>query len=106
MSLTIAATFILCCLYAFLLERLGKAYEPRWTWLTVVVGVGVVMLGVAARITLLPLPALPPGALAWWVWLQTAWHFCAGGAPIIIWQIWQERRMLIDALQYRSRDTK
>ena len=71
----------------------------------VVVGVGLVMIGAAARITLLPLPELPARELAWWVWQQVAWHFVAGGAPIIIWQIWQERRMLIDALQYRSKDT-
>ena len=37
--LAYAATFVLCSLYAVVLERLGKAYEPRWTWLTVVVGV-------------------------------------------------------------------
>ena len=101
---TYVATFIAAALYAVFLQLLGKTYEPRGTWLTVVVGVGLVMLGAAARITLLPLPELAGRDLAWWVWQQVAWHFVAGGAPIIIWQIWQERRMLIDALQYRSRD--
>jgi hypothetical protein len=51
---TYVATFIAAALYAVFLQLLGKAYEPRWTWLTVVVGVGLVMLGAAARITLLP----------------------------------------------------
>lgn len=102
---TYVATFIAAALYAVFLQLLGKAYEPRWTWLTVVVGVGLVMLGAAARIRFLPLPALAGADLAWWVWWQVAWHFCTGGAPIIVWQIWQERRMLIDALQYRSKDT-
>lgn len=102
--LAYAATFFLCSLYAVVLERLGKAYEPRWTWLTVVLGVALVMLGVAARIILVPLPDMAGVALAWWVWETTGWHFVAGGAPIVIWQIWQERRMLLDALRYRSRD--
>ena len=100
--LTYIATFFVCSLYAIVLDRLGKAYEPRWTWLTVVVGVGLVMLGVAGRIALIPLPELAGVELAWWVWRTTAWHFVAGGAPIIIWQVWQERRMLVDALRYRS----
>ena len=37
---TYAATFIAAALYAVFLQLLGKVYEPRWTWLTVVVGVG------------------------------------------------------------------
>ena len=55
---TYAATFIAAALYAVFLQLLGKVYEPRWTWLTVVVGVGLVMLGAAARIAFLPLPEL------------------------------------------------
>lgn len=101
--LTYGATFLATSLYAVLLERLHKAYEPRWTWATVVVGVSVVLLGVLARIELLPLPELPPIALARWVWCLVGGHFVAGGAPIVIWQVWQERRMLLDALNYRSR---
>lgn len=101
--LTYAATFLATSLYAVLLERMNKAYEPRWTWATVVAGVSVVLLGVLARIELLPLPTLPPIELARWVWRLVVGHFIAGGAPIVIWQVWQERRMLLDALTYRSK---
>lgn len=66
---------------------LHRRYEDRWTWLTVVWGVGQVGLLVAARLALAPPPALPPDAIAWWVWRLTFWSFVAAGFPIILWQI-------------------
>lgn len=90
----------LCTLtYAVVLELMRKHYETRWTWLTVVVGVTLVGLFVRWRFTL-GLPDLNGAALADWCWWQWVWHFCAGGAPIVGWQIWQDRRLLLRALDY------
>ena len=86
--------------YAVALELMNKRYETRWTWVMVVAGVAMVGAATARRFAK-PLPPLEGRALAWWCWRQVALHFVAGGTPIIIWQIWQDRRLIIAALNYR-----
>jgi hypothetical protein len=81
-------------LYAAVLEYgLQRRYEPRWTWITVVIGTALVGLLVALRLALAPAPDLAGSDLAWWVWWLVAWSFVSSGSPIIVWQV---------ALRHRS----
>lgn len=94
-DLTYAALFLATSLYALALERLRRdprrTYAPRWTWLTVVIGVAIVGAFVALRLAL-EVPPLTGQALAWWEWWVWVGHFVAGGAPIVIWQEVIDRR--------------
>lgn len=100
-------TFALTSVYAIVLALLDRAYEPDWTILTVVGGVALVGVGVAYRLTL-GAPAGTPDAVAWWAWLQVAWHFVVSAVPIALWQIWQARRRIRNLIAYlregRNRD--
>lgn len=67
-------------IYAAILnrKRVREWYTPNWTWLTVVIGDGLI-LG-AMRVLVLV------GELSERAWLITFGYTCAAGAPIIIWQ--------------------
>lgn len=86
-------------LYSIFLESLKKAYEPNWTWLTVLGGIALTGGFVALRLTL-QLPALSGAAMAWWVWGVWFWAFVWSGIPIITWQLWQARKRLWKRIQY------
>jgi hypothetical protein len=111
-TLSCIAMAIATTCYAIYLRSKRGAYAPRWTWLTVVVGVSIVLAVVGIRLLFLPLPALPPGYSAddlvrWafqWALLQVIWHFVFGGAPIIIWQITQVSEQLEAALRRATKD--
>jgi hypothetical protein len=96
---TCLAILLLTWAYSLGLRRIRTTYIPRWTWATVVAGVTLVGLVVAARLFLLPLPAYQGELLAAWVWWQWVWHFVAGGLPIIWWQLDEDRRALETALK-------
>lgn len=101
--LTLTGAFLSSCLYAYLLHRIQPLYTPRWVWVTVVGGVALVQAWVAIRITLgLPVDTAGHG---WWL---SFWHFVAAGIPIIFWQLWEDRRMLADALGWtlKERDSE
>lgn len=86
MPITTAAVLIVLtlasALYALLLERIKERYVPNWTWLTVVVGNGLIGLALWA-------------IEAWSEPLTVALIFAANvaaGSPIIAWQLWQMDR--------------
>jgi hypothetical protein len=82
------AQFAVASLYAYVLEvTLQRRYEPRGTWMTVVVGTALVGLLVAARLALAPLPTITGEGMAWYVWWIVTYSFVASGSPIIIWQL-------------------
>lgn len=95
-NLTYVCLFFATIGYAFLLEALrrnpDRSYVPRWTWLTVVVGVAIVGAFVALHLWALPAAPEPD---RWQVWLAWLFHFIAGGIPIIAWQDytdWRDQR--------------
>ncbi|KAB8140735.1 hypothetical protein F8S13_22270 [Chloroflexia bacterium SDU3-3] len=94
------ALALLASAYAALLQRIQRLYDPDFTWLTVVVGVGFTLAGVALRLVVGGLPPLSGKALAWWVVGRYAGAFLASGLPIIGWQLWQLRRRLADIIRY------
>ena len=67
-------------LYAWLLNKraVREWYTPDRTWITVVVGAGLILAALGAL-------ALA-GELAWRAWLLDLGYTCAAGAPIIVWQ--------------------
>lgn len=71
--------FLVCTLYAIILEQIHDKYVPKWLWLTVVIGNGLVFGALwAMEVYGVPLSArLVLAANA------------VGGTPIIIWQLWQ-----------------
>lgn len=82
-----SAELAITAAYAALLQRLGRRYEPDWTWLTVLIGVVI--------------SAAPAMALArrdhpsWRDYeRRTIAGFVTSGLIIIGWQLWQfaERR--------------
>jgi len=70
----------LSALYAFILNKksIREWYTPDRTWITVVVGAGLILAALGAL-------ALA-GELAWRAWLLDLGYTCAAGAPIIVWQ--------------------
>lgn len=77
--------FAVCVVYALLLEAMHARYNPWWTWFTVVIGDGFILLGI-------------------WVFEQRGveltfwrcfWTFVAAGVPIIIWQLAQNGARLL-----------
>lgn len=86
-------------LYSRILKRLRRVYEPRWVWLTVVIGNTIVGTAVAVRIFALPLPDYPAATLLVWGFWQWLWHFAAGGFPIVAWQVLDDREALEAALR-------
>lgn len=88
--------------YALILERFRRDathhYAPRWTWVTVVVGVAIVGAFVALHL-LAGIPTGNAATVAWRVWWIWFWHFVAGGAPIIAWQVIVDRRDIEQALR-------
>lgn len=71
--------FLICVLYALILEQLHDLYVPRGLWLTVVIGNGLVIgaLGMMEYYGI---------ALDTTVIVQTN---VVAGAPIVAWQLWQ-----------------
>lgn len=90
-QVSLSRAAIVSAAYAAFLESLDKAYEPQWTWATVVAGVALTGGCVAWRFVG-PIPALHGRTLAWWCWQQMFLHFCATGGPIIAWQLWKDAR--------------
>jgi asparagine N-glycosylation enzyme membrane subunit Stt3 len=91
--------FVATACYAAFLNWLDRAYEPDWTILTVVGGVGLTWCGVAYRL-MLGVPQLPPEPVAWWALWSVGWHFCVSGFVIALWQIWQVRKRLLNMVAY------
>lgn len=81
--------FLVCTLYAIILEQIHDRYVPKWLWLTVVIGNGLVFgalwLMEANGVVLTALIILQANA--------------AGGAPIIVWQLWQNYRRTKESQQ-------
>ena len=71
--------FLVCTLYAIILEQIYDRYVPKWLWLTVVVGNGLVFCALWA----MELYGVQLSAL---IFLEAN---AAGGAPIIAWQLHQ-----------------
>ena len=101
-SYTLATCVLLLAitsLYALLLRKLRRWYEPRWVWLTVVIGDLLVGLLVGVRLVVLPIPAYDGATLMVWSLWQWFWHFAAGGFPIVAWQVIDDRAALAAALK-------
>lgn len=99
------ATVASCALYAYLLQRTRLWWSQRLTWLVVIVGVSIVCFLALARFTLIPLPLLEGRDLAVWCWGTIMGLFALGGTPIVAWQVWLDRAMLIEALNYKKKAT-
>lgn len=74
--------FLVCALYAIILEQIHDRYVPRWLWLTVVIGNGLVF----GALWLMEMYGVSLTAL---IVLEAN---AAGGTPIIIWQLHQNYR--------------
>lgn len=88
--------------YAQVLEKRRRnkrtTYAPHFTWVTVVIGVSIVLAFAAARLGLgggLPSP--------WYGWAVVVVHFAFGGGPIVWWQITQNHRDDMEALNEARR---
>lgn len=86
-------------LYSRILKRIRRIYEPRWVWLTVVIGNVIVGTAVAVRLFALPTPNYDAPTLLVWGFWQWVWHFAAGGFPIVAWQVLDDRAALEAALR-------
>jgi len=87
--------------YAAVLELCFKrAYEPDFTWLTVVWGVGQVGTLVAIRLAAAPIAGADAQAGAWYAWWLVFWSFVAAALPIIGWQLVVQRRRIVFLLAY------
>lgn len=75
------AVALVSLVYAAVLNtrRVHDWHTPNWTWVTVVIGDGIILAGinVACRI----------GALPWPAFWAAFWMTLAAGAPIIAWQL-------------------
>lgn len=71
--------FLTCCIYAVWLESLKKAYEPNWTWATVVGGVGFITLALGG------IELCGVRLHFWLIFLADV----VGAIPIVAWQFWQ-----------------
>ena len=88
MTQALIGCFATCTAYALLLStRRGMWMTLHLTWLTVVVGCGIVLLFVA-------LVDAEAARLA-------AWMFAAGGFPIVVRSLWLTAANLWALLQYR-----
>lgn len=99
-SSTYSALFVLCVLYAALLQATRRWWERRFTWVTVVFGVALVGLVLRWRYTQAPTD-LDGQALLLWAWWEMVYHFGAAAIPIIAWQLWQDRIKIMHTLDYR-----
>jgi hypothetical protein len=84
---------IVALAYAALLnnKRVHDWYTPDWTWITVVIGDGIILAGLWAAALI--------GYVPWHAWWAAFWLTCAAGGPIITWQ-------LIRAAKRRRRATQ
>lgn len=80
--------------YAYGLERTNRAYEPDFTWVTVVAGVALTGGWCAARLAYGRPVAGDAADGAWWMWWLTVRMFVATGTPVVAWQLWQARKRL------------
>lgn len=78
-------------LYAYALERLEKRYEPDLTWVTVVIGNGLIVAALAALAAL--------GELTWTAVVLVLAANVVAGLPIIAWQLWQIYRRMQQRLE-------
>ncbi len=71
---------IVASAYAAILniKRVREWYTPNRTWVTVVIGDGLILAALAV--------AVLAGELAWRAWLITFGYTLSAGAPIITWQ--------------------
>ena len=76
---------LVATVYALLLEAMNAKYNPWWTWLTVVIGDGFILLA----LWLFEQRGTP---LIFW---RCFWTFFAAGLPIVIWQLWQNGKRFI-----------
>ena len=74
--------FLACALYSFILEQIHDSYVPKYLWLTVVIGNGLVL----GALWLMELYGVSLTAL---LVLQAN---AAGGAPVVAWQLHQNYR--------------
>lgn len=74
--------FLVCTLYSIALEQIHDRYVPRWIWLTVVVGNGLVI----GALWLMEIYGVPLNALT------VLEANIAAGAPVITWQLHQNYR--------------
>lgn len=74
--------FLICALYSFLLEQIHDLYVPRYLWLTVVIGNGLVF----GALWLMELYGVSLTAITV---LQAN---AAGGLPVVAWQLHQNYR--------------
>ena len=77
--LILAILFLTCVVYSILLERIHDLYTPNWIVLTVICGVGFIWLA------LMNIERYGIPLTGWGVFRA----LCAGGAPIVGWQLWQ-----------------
>jgi hypothetical protein len=86
-------------LYAWYLQTLDKAYEPNWTWVTVVGGNAIIGMAFLAICLL-----APPLARVSYFYHLLALN-CTAGVPVIIWQEGQRRkRIREEAARTEKRD--
>lgn len=78
-------------LYAYVLERLQKRYEPDLTWLTVVIGNSIIVAALAVLAAL--------GEMAWSAVVLVLAANAVAGLPIICWQLWQMFRRMQQRLE-------
>lgn len=86
------ALFLACWGYAELLDRIHEIYTPDYVWLTVVGGVGLILLALAAVCAI--------GLLPWQSLLIATTLSSTSGIPIIRWQ----RRQAKQRAAERARD--
>ena len=79
-----AAELAATALYAAVLQRLNRRYEPDWTWLTVVLGTIISVIPAIALARRDPATSWPDYER------RVAAGFCASGLIIIGWQLWQQ----------------
>ena len=91
LNLALALSAVLSTVYAVFLARsdFGLWLRQEMTWLTVVVGVGMTLGGIA-------LVDAAAAGLA-------VWFFVAGGAPIVVRSLWLTGSHLVAWLEYRTR---
>lgn len=61
------------------IRRVHNWHTPNWTWITVVIGDGIILAGIGAACWI--------HAISWDAWWVAFWMTCAAGAPIIGWQL-------------------
>ena len=87
------AVTVVASLYAAVLniKRVHDWHTPDRTWVTVVIGNGIILGGLLA--------ACYAGIVAWYVWWIAFYLNCAAGGPIIVWQLIRAAKRHRRALQ-------